>query len=304
MEKRMMSIRALYTINGQNPYMLARSNSKVEVLVIPQDSSDTPEIIYGKVALRPCLEAICLSSPELAPSGSRDWSVYVFDPFESQQRGCTSPSQAVAVGLGWLSDALRAADSPAIFGTLMCDGIREDGIEVIFSLREGTRIPLPRAHTWSAPSTASSTASEKKTAKRTTGALFTKDPLRWPKQEIDTQELPPTDTPATSTARSSNASERICSDPPIKRSDSAAAESPAPSNASTPASAQPPSESLALAGTSSLDARICPTILSQPSLCRRSPSLVPLRAAKWFRMQTIFQEQCFRSTPGLLQEWI
>ena len=59
-----------------------------------------------------------------------------------EQRGCSSSTPGVAVGLGWLSDALRSADPPSVFGTLMSDGIRDDSLEVIFSLRE-VRSPFP-----------------------------------------------------------------------------------------------------------------------------------------------------------------
>ena len=100
-------VRVLYIINGAEPYILARSHAKVDVHIVPAHPTHThnDQAIYGKVALRPCLEAICqsrsvssvlfpniisppypsfFSSPELAPCGSRDFSVYVFDPIESR----------------------------------------------------------------------------------------------------------------------------------------------------------------------------------------------------------------------------
>ena len=43
---------------------------------------------------------------------------------------------SVAVGHGWMSDALRNAESPTVVGTLICNGIYDDSLEVIFSLRE------------------------------------------------------------------------------------------------------------------------------------------------------------------------
>lgn len=59
-----LAVRALYTINGHPPYMLARSSSKVEVSIIPQHAispHSPPDIVYGKVSLRSCLDAICQS---------------------------------------------------------------------------------------------------------------------------------------------------------------------------------------------------------------------------------------------------
>ena len=54
-------VRALYSINGQYPYMLARSASKVAVSIIPSHLApgSGSEVVYGKVSLRPCLDAIC-----------------------------------------------------------------------------------------------------------------------------------------------------------------------------------------------------------------------------------------------------
>ena len=42
----------------------------------------------------------------------------------------------VAVGYGWLSDALRSPEPIFITGILSCDGVHDDSIEVVFSLRE------------------------------------------------------------------------------------------------------------------------------------------------------------------------
>ena len=42
----------------------------------------------------------------------------------------------VAVGHGWLSDALRSPEPIFITGILSCDGVHDDSIEVVFSLRE------------------------------------------------------------------------------------------------------------------------------------------------------------------------
>ncbi|EJF57837.1 hypothetical protein DICSQDRAFT_182967, partial [Dichomitus squalens LYAD-421 SS1] len=91
-------------------------------------------------------------------------------PFSS----LSAPPPTVAVGHGWLSDALTNDNSPFILGTLCSDGIYPDSIEVIFSLKQFPRPP---------PSRANSSVPDRKPTKRTHGALFTTDPLRWPAQE-------------------------------------------------------------------------------------------------------------------------
>ncbi len=47
------------------------------------------------------------------------------------------------MGHGWISDALQSTDDQSVFGTLWCNGIHDDSLEVIFSMREvRTSTPL------------------------------------------------------------------------------------------------------------------------------------------------------------------
>ena len=103
----------------------------------------------------PSTEPRC--SPEISPSGKFDYSVSVFDPFEScesSRPARTSPDAhppqgkrhaanqdpnkdtRVFVGLGWMSDALGSSDSPNVIGTISSDGIHDDSIEVCFCIRK------------------------------------------------------------------------------------------------------------------------------------------------------------------------
>ncbi|KAH9911145.1 uncharacterized protein BXZ73DRAFT_108221 [Epithele typhae] len=173
METRLLPIRAMYVINSAEPYLLALSSTKASVSIIPPHLvplAADDHITYGKVSLRPCLEAICQSSPELVPNGVRDYSVYAIDPFESRRKGAPSHSPGVAVGFGWMSDALRSPHPPTVFGTVSSGGIYDDALEVIFSIREGNRLPLPPVYP----------VPDKRAPKRgaSTGALFTNNPLQ------------------------------------------------------------------------------------------------------------------------------
>jgi hypothetical protein len=98
-------------------------------------------------------------SPELVQDNSRDFSVYVLDPLESQSAPAlvnipqTSPSskhgtthsstsvqqpRGVAVGMGLMSWALLAdeQDSITVNGTILEFGTPQEALEVIFALRE------------------------------------------------------------------------------------------------------------------------------------------------------------------------
>ncbi|KAH9918775.1 hypothetical protein B0H21DRAFT_238781 [Amylocystis lapponica] len=169
METRLLPVRALYTINGSPQYILARSNHNLSVTVIPSHllASPTsslpndPRLAYGRAPLRPCLDAICRSSPELVPDRNRDFSVYVLDPLESHslsasnnplhpqphnhpQSSDSQPLTSVAIGLGLMSWALRTSDADiTVTGTIVGDDLREDALEVIFSLRETAHVPKP-----------------------------------------------------------------------------------------------------------------------------------------------------------------
>lgn len=170
MESRNLPLRILYTINSSPQYILARSSS-IPVTLVPcathsnshYDRSVTqataehpPE--FGTVPLKICLDTICHSSPELVQDFSRDFSVYVLDPLESNSapapvnisnptsdsqplKPCTNviePSRGVAVGLGLMSWALLAdeKDVAAVTGTLIKLGTGQEALEVIFALRE------------------------------------------------------------------------------------------------------------------------------------------------------------------------
>lgn len=95
-----------------------------------------------------------LGSPELLLDNSRDFSIYVLDPLESQtmpahvdfsqsNAASTSAPQAaqprgVAVALGLMSWALTAdeSDSVTVTGTITTLGTGLDALEVVFALRE------------------------------------------------------------------------------------------------------------------------------------------------------------------------
>ena len=148
------SLRVLYTINSSPQYILARSHSKVPVTLV-SPLQDKP--LYANVCLKTCLDTICRSSPELTQDISRDFSLYVLDPLESNSApapvnissadsdaSLNNPSSSmeqtrgVAVGLGLMSWALSADDSDPItvVGTLVKQSNGQEALEVIFALRE------------------------------------------------------------------------------------------------------------------------------------------------------------------------
>lgn len=143
-------LRVLYTINSSPQYILARSHSKVPVSFIPPSQ-------YANVCLKTCLDTICRSSPELTQDSSRDFSLYVLDPLESNSvpapvnisnagsdASANNPllskeqPRGVAVGLGLMSWALSAddGDEMTVVGTLVKQSNGQDALEVIFALRE------------------------------------------------------------------------------------------------------------------------------------------------------------------------
>jgi hypothetical protein len=95
-----------------------------------------------------------LGSPELLLDNSRDFSIYVLDPLESQtmpapvdfsrsNAASASTSQlaqprGVAVALGLMSWALTTdeSDSVTVTGTITTLGTGLDALEVVFALRE------------------------------------------------------------------------------------------------------------------------------------------------------------------------
>jgi hypothetical protein len=121
-------VRILYTINSSPQYILARPSHS-----LPTTSLHPP--IYATCPLKPCLDAICRSSPELVHDSSRDFSVYVLDPLESLSDP-DSHARGVAVGLGLMSWALLADDDKQVTGTLITTANGEEALEVILALRE------------------------------------------------------------------------------------------------------------------------------------------------------------------------
>ncbi|KAG2131703.1 uncharacterized protein EDB93DRAFT_931730 [Suillus bovinus] len=156
MSMRKLPLRVLYTVNSSPQYILARSPSSVQVTLCPSPSVANAQ--YGLAPLKACLNAICNSSPELLLDNSRDFSIYVLDPLESQtmpapvnfsQSNAPSASvpqaaqpRGVAVALGLMSWALTAdeSDSVTVTGTVTTLGTGLDALEVVFALRETKHI--------------------------------------------------------------------------------------------------------------------------------------------------------------------
>ncbi|KAK0486186.1 hypothetical protein IW261DRAFT_1454135 [Armillaria novae-zelandiae] len=154
MEKRVL--RVLYTVNNSPQYILARSLCPVTVsLLRPTDGQHSGGIGYASVSLKSCIETICTTSPELLQSDTRDFSVYVLDPLESDSapgpvnissdaegsKATEGQIRGVAVGLGLMSWALAAEGEEALVnGTLTRIGSGQEALEVVFALRETTRI--------------------------------------------------------------------------------------------------------------------------------------------------------------------
>lgn len=154
----------LYTVNSSPQYILARSPFSVQVTLCPSPSAANAQ--YGLAPLKACLNAICnsrlvfsygfhsvhppLGSPELLLDNSRDFSIYVLDPLESQtmpapvdfsqSNGTSAQPRGVAVALGLMSWALTAdeSDSVTVTGTITTLGTGLDALEVVFALREVT----------------------------------------------------------------------------------------------------------------------------------------------------------------------
>ncbi|KAG2153414.1 hypothetical protein DEU56DRAFT_849538 [Suillus clintonianus] len=167
-----LPLRVLYTVNSSPQYILARSPTSVQVTLCPSPSAAKAQ--YGLAPLKACLNAICNSSPELLLDNSRDFSIYVLDPLESQtmpapvdfsqsNAAAVSVPQAtqprgVAVALGLMSWALTAdeSDSVTATGTITTLGTGLDALEVVFALRETKHIQKSHLSdalkTWSQPS--------------------------------------------------------------------------------------------------------------------------------------------------------
>ncbi|KAJ7125018.1 hypothetical protein C8R44DRAFT_874862 [Mycena epipterygia] len=160
-------LRILYSLNGSPQYILARSQGVVPIEFIPSQgdgasssrSTVQPLPRYASASLKTCLNTICRSSPEIIQDHTRDFSVYLLDPLEtdcapaqvnishshSQSSLPDAPEARVAVGLGLMSWGLLADESDAmsVTGTLKVSGAGQEMLEIIFSLRE--TIPMQKA---------------------------------------------------------------------------------------------------------------------------------------------------------------
>ncbi|KAI5890354.1 uncharacterized protein SCHCODRAFT_02690320 [Schizophyllum commune H4-8] len=134
------NLRILYTINANPQYILARTLRPVEVSILPDapDGPSSPQARYATAQLKPCLDAVCRSSPELLQDKSRDFSVYLLDPLESSfvaTKQGLGFDRGVAVGLGLLSTANEIADTP-VTGTVVRLPTNQEAVEIILSFTE------------------------------------------------------------------------------------------------------------------------------------------------------------------------
>ena len=163
MSERKTFLRVLYTIDGSIQYVLARSLTPVSISIISQEEdsratlSDGSRVqaLYASVALKTCLETICRSSPELVQDPTRDYSLYVLDPLESNSAPApvnisnthgdaaglskgVIEQPGVAVGLGLMSWALMSSDRDSLYvtGTLGKQHTGQEALEVVFALRK------------------------------------------------------------------------------------------------------------------------------------------------------------------------
>ncbi|KAJ7729546.1 hypothetical protein DFH07DRAFT_183597 [Mycena maculata] len=159
-----LPLRILYSLNGSSQYILARSQGVVPVQFIPSEGNDTcssrstAQLLprYASAALKTCLDTICRSSPEIIQDRSRDYSVYLLDPLEtdcapaqvnlsqsaSHPSVTDAPETRVAVGLGLMSWGM-ADDATSATGTLKVSAAGQEMLEIIFSLRE--TLPMQKA---------------------------------------------------------------------------------------------------------------------------------------------------------------
>ncbi|KAJ7497020.1 hypothetical protein FB451DRAFT_1209741 [Mycena latifolia] len=163
-----LPLRILYSLNGSPQYILARSQGVVPVEFIPSrgnggasssHSSAPPSPCYASASLKTCLNTICRSSPEIIQDRTRDFTVYLLDPLESDCAPAQvnishplstpsvpdAPEARVAVALGLMSWALSTdeTDGMSVAGTLKVSGVGQEMLEIIFSLRE--TIPMEKA---------------------------------------------------------------------------------------------------------------------------------------------------------------
>lgn len=78
-------------------------------------------------------------SPEVQPTGMRDYSLYVLDPLEDiMSRNARGSSDGVAVGMGLLSSVMSSEESNSamVTGTVIQCAPNELALEVVISLRQ------------------------------------------------------------------------------------------------------------------------------------------------------------------------
>ncbi|THG95591.1 hypothetical protein EW026_g6095 [Hermanssonia centrifuga] len=146
MERRELGIRVLYTINSNTQYILALPTRKHSISILslaPSHPHPHPPIVYGRAALKSCLDEVFCSSPELIPDGKRDFSIYALDPLEAcSAMHLSGPSSAhsqpgVAIGLGLMSWTLADPECDiAVTGTVVNDPVRGEAFETVFAFRE------------------------------------------------------------------------------------------------------------------------------------------------------------------------
>ncbi|KAJ1023112.1 hypothetical protein NDA16_003265 [Ustilago loliicola] len=95
-----MDVKVLYTLDSSpNHTMVARLGRPVPVeVIIPNMAPPSPlgpsgsnyhqsppphQVRFGRVALKTCLGAVCMASPELLPDDKRDYIIYAVDPEET-----------------------------------------------------------------------------------------------------------------------------------------------------------------------------------------------------------------------------
>ncbi|KAM0793120.1 hypothetical protein ACM66B_000599 [Microbotryomycetes sp. NB124-2] len=96
--------------NQQAQYkFMARLSTPVWVQVVgsssPAEGSSDEPVEFGKLTLKTCLSAICISRPELVADASRDYAVSALDPYESSLQSSMSSfaGQGLIEGKGMLS---------------------------------------------------------------------------------------------------------------------------------------------------------------------------------------------------------
>ncbi|KAJ7128984.1 hypothetical protein C8R43DRAFT_1074558 [Mycena crocata] len=185
-------LRILYSLNGSPQYILARSLSAVPVEFIPAQgngrasssrSTPPPPPRYASASLKTCLNIICRSSPELIQDNTRDFSVYLLDPLETDCAPAQvniahslaqteAPEARVAVGLGLMSWGLLADEREAmsVTGTLKVSAAGLEMLEIIFSFRETVamqKAALPDAlRSWGSSSLSKHKGQKPTTSKR------------------------------------------------------------------------------------------------------------------------------------------